>query len=63
MQQASENKTRVRSDLRCLSLGHGDIWDKAKQLAQSEGRSVSSFLRELIKQAYNKKKRKLLETA
>ncbi len=47
-----------RKDIRCITSSQ-DIWEQAKELAALESRSVSSFLREVIKKEYrNIKKRK-----
>ena len=51
----NSNKT---TKLRCLVLG-GEEWQKAKLLAHFEGRSVSSYIRELIKEAFKKNKKKI----
>ena len=53
-----QSASRTRPDLVCLSLGQESL-HKAKILAKSEGRSVSSFLRELIKKIYKKNKSEL----
>lgn len=52
---------RIRQELRCIAI-HEPIWQQAKELAALDGRSVSSFLREVIKKEYrnSKKQRKVL---
>ena len=48
-----------RTDSVCLSLNVEDVYKKAKLLAHFEGRSVSSYLRELIKESFQKNKKKI----
>ena len=55
-----EESTKPRKDLACLSLKIGDTWDKALRGAKLEGRSVSSYIRELIKKDFRNKKKKEL---
>lgn len=55
-----EESTEKRKDLACLSLKVGDTWDKALQGAKLEGRSISSYIRELIKKDFRNKRKKEL---
>lgn len=46
---------KKHGSLRSVMLG--DTWDKAKELAKLEDRTVSSFLRGLILKTYERKKK------
>lgn len=52
----SQEKRKIRPDIRCVSMSD-EIWEKAKQLAEKEDRSVSSFLRSTIQELHIKKGR------
>lgn len=53
-----ENKKRVRPELRCMSIPEA-IWRRALELAKENSTSVSALLRQLIKKAYQRNKKKL----
>lgn len=48
-----KSNNRARPELRTLVI-HQSEWDLAKQLANADGRSVSSYLRFLIRKQYQK---------
>lgn len=50
--------SKKRQDIRCLSLGD-EAYLQAKELAQTSSVSVSGFLRQLIKKAYQRNKKQL----
>lgn len=54
----TEDKHKSRPDLKCLVIDD-EIWDRARLLAQYEGKSRSSLVRGLINQAFKKSKNKL----
>ena len=41
--------------LHCLAIG--GVWEMAKELADKEGRKVSSLIRELIKREYERREK------
>ncbi len=49
-----------RRDLKCLSLGNGDTWEKLKQLAKQRELSISGYVRFLVSKEYKKERRKEL---
>ena len=60
-----ENTTdadRVRPELRCIAVAE-PIWQQAKELASSDGRSISSYIREVIKRQYRKEKKQEINSS
>lgn len=53
----TEHTARSRPILRCLVIKE-DLWEQAKGLACKDGRSVSSYIREVLKKQCEKEKRK-----
>ena len=49
--KTKQMNNRVRADLRCLAIAE-PIWLQAKELAEKESRSVSNFIRQLIREKY-----------
>ena len=56
MLKAKKDKELNRLIPRCLLID-SQVWEKAQELADQEGRSVSSYLREQIKALYYKNKK------
>ena len=63
MDDSVTRTTRSRSDLVCLTLKVGSTWEMVKRLASFENRSVSSYLRELIRKSFKKLEKKLTANA
>ena len=56
--QKQTDDSRVRPDLKCLSIG--EIWDKLKYLSNQEGLSASGYIRQIILRQYKKERGKEL---
>ena len=50
-----ELSARIRPELRCIAI-QKEIWQQVKELAADNSRSVSSYIREVIKKEYKKLK-------
>ena len=50
-------RTRKREDLHCISI-HPTVWEQLRILANGNGRSISNYIREVIKKEFKKERRK-----
>ena len=55
MNTKQEDNFRIRPELRCIAIQEA-IWQQVKELAADNSRSVSSYIREVIKKEYKKLK-------